>query len=248
MTEFYGTRFFISPNLSDRRQRTARSRALKAGGCVVSPLTRDVDYVVTTAAECRAMTAGKQRRRGRQPTYLTLAALEQLLIGSMVIALENGVEHVLDFSTGQLHSRFPSEVAAMPALSEAEVTRDNIEAILTAAGITTTRDSDGNIVAHAFGHSADVLISSDRRFIRFLGLVGVWPTVTEEVRISVVTRFNQEYDVVRFRLWEDSAIGGDYAMPYVNGIQPTQLVAMLTGFMWVMKTALESEIAAELLG
>ena len=72
--------------------------------------------------------------------------------------------------------------------------------------------------------------------------------MSEDARSEAVVKLNHEFDVVRFRLWHDTGICADYAMPFTYGILPAQLVSMLLGFSWVVKAALQSDIASELLG
>ena len=139
-------------------------------------------------------------------------------------------------------------VVAMLPLMEDEVTKERLEEILGAAGITTSRDDDDGLVAHALGESVHVMISGERQFVRFVKLVRVGPFVSEEARSEAVVKLNHEFDVVRFRLWHDTGICADYAMPFTYGILPAQMVAMLLGFSWVVKSALQSDIVSELLG
>jgi len=91
-------------------------------------------------------------------------------------------------------------------------------------------------------------VSPDRKFVRFLKLVVVPPGASDDTKCVVVSRLNNEYDVVRFRLWAEEGFCADYSMPFEHGLSPAQLVSMLLGFTWVIRTALQSDIAADLLG
>lgn len=247
MPDMLGSRFFLSPQLSPRQRQAAESRIRAAGAQLDARLMRTTHFVVAPAAECRAAHPDRQPGR-RGPTYLTTAALRRRLAGSMVVALVDGDEHVLDFGSGKLTKRFAPAVVAMLPLMEDEVTKERLEEILGAAGITTSRDDDDDLVAHALGESVHVMISGERQFVRFVKLVRVGPFVSEEARSEAVVKLNHEFDVVRFRLWHDTGICADYAMPFTYGILPAQMVAMLLGFSWVVKSALQSDIVSELLG
>ncbi len=247
MPEPFETRYYLSPALTARQRAAAESRIRAAGAQLDARIRRATHFVVSTRAECRA--ARRDRAAGhRMPTYITVAELGRRLAGSMVVALVDGEEHVLDFGSGKLTKRFPSEVAAMLPLAEDEVTKERVEEILAASGIRTTRDEDDDVVAHALGEAVNILISEERQFVRFLKLVPVGAFVSEESRSEAATKLNHEFDVVRFRLWHDTGICADYAMPFTYGILPAQLVTMLLGFSWVVKSALQSEIVAELRG
>lgn len=247
MPEPFETRYFLSPALSPRQRATVEARIRAAGAQLDARLMRSTHFVVAPAAECRA--ALRDRPSGRRgPAYLTPAALRRRLAGSMVVALVDGDEHVLDFGSGKLTKRFAPAVVAMLPLAEDEVTTERLEEILTAAGITTSRDDDDDLVAHALGESVHVMISGERQFVRFVKLVRVGPLVSEEARSEAVVKLNHEFDVVRFRLWHDTGICADYAMPFSYGILPAQMVSMLLGFSWVVKSAMQSDIVAELLG
>jgi hypothetical protein len=246
MPEPLKTRYFLSPQLSPRQRQAARARIVAAGVSIDQRITRNTGFVVSTAAECRAVR--RDRAAGRRvPTYLTVAELRRRLPGAMVVALADGEEHELDFGSGQLRKQFPAAVAAMPPLAESEVTKARLEELLRAAGIRTSRDADDDLVAHALGESVAVIIAQDRKFVRFVKRVPVEPIISEFKRSEAVTRLNHEFDVVRFRLWDEVGICAEYAMPFAHGVIPAHIVAMLLGVSWVMKSALESEIAAELL-
>lgn len=247
MPEPFELRFFLAPTLTPRQRATAEAYIRTSGAQLDTRLMRSTHFVVAPAAECRAALGDRQSGR-RGPTYLTTAALRRRLAGSMVVALVDGDEHVLDFGSGKLTKRFAPAVVAMLPLMEDEVTKERLEEILAAAGIKTSRDDDDDIVAHALGESVHVLISGERQFVRFVKLVRVGSFVSEEARSEAVVNLNHEFDVVRFRLWHDTGICADYAMPFMYGILPAQLVSMLLGFSWVVKSAMQSDIVAELLG
>lgn len=247
MPEPFETRYFLSPKLSPRQRQAAEARITSSGAQLDTRIRKGTHFVVSTAAECRA--AKRDQQAGAKiPSYITLPDLLRRLAGSMIVAVTDGEEHVLDFGSGKLTKRFPADVAAMLPLAEDEVTKERLEEILAAAGIKTSRDADDDVVAHAYGEAVTLLISAERQFVRFLKLVRVGPFVSEESRSEAVTKLNCEFDVVRFRLWGETGICGDYAMPFTYGILPAQMVTMLLGFSWVVKSALQSDIAAELLG
>lgn len=247
MHEPFETRFYLSPALTANQRAAAEARIRAAGAQLDARIRRGTHFVVATRAECRA--ARRDIAAGhRMPTYITVVELSRRLAGSMVVALVDGEEHVLDFGSGKLTKRFPSAVAAMLPLAEDEVTKERVEEILAAAGIKTTRDEDDDIVAHALGEPVNVMISEERQFVRFVKLVRVGAFVSEESRSEAVTKLNHEFDVVRFRLWHDTGICADYSMPFTYGILPAQLVSMLLGVSWVVQSALRSDIASELLG
>ncbi len=92
-----------------------------------------------------------------------------------------GDEHVLDFGSGKLPKRFAPAVVLMMPMTEDEVTKERLEEILAADGITTSRDEDDDLVARALGESVHMMISGERQFVRFVKLVRVGPFVSTGV-------------------------------------------------------------------
>lgn len=243
-----GTLYFLSPRLNPHTRRVADMKIRASGGRVAARLTRAVQYVVAPAAECRAAARRVAAGRNASPRHVTIGDLRGLLMGTMVVGLENGLEHVLDLASGRVHSRMPAALEAMPTLPEADVSKESLERVLAAGGIRVTRDSDDDVLAHALGESVNLVINEDRRLVRFLKLVTVDPLIDEFRRQSVVTRLNTEYDLARFRLWNDDGILADYVMSYRQGMVPAQLVELVVKFCWVVKEGLQGDIGAELRG
>lgn len=244
MPDISGKRFVLSHSLTPRQRASLAPRITKAGGVVRERLTRRTDFMVVSTAQLRLA----EPRQQEGPRLVTVAEVRKMLDQTMLLSREDGVEHMLDLNTGKQFQRFPETVAAMPRLKEREVTQERIEEILAAAGIKTSRDEDGDTLVSAMGETVNIVMSPDRQFVRFLKLVVVPPGASEETKCVVVSRLNNEYDVVRFRLWAEEGFCADYSMPFEHGLSPAQLVSMLLGFTWVIRTALQSDIAAELLG
>jgi len=244
MPDISGKRFVLSHTLTPRQRASLAPRITKAGGVVRERLTRRTDFVVVSTGEIRL--AEPQQKGG--PRLVTVAEVRKMLDQTMLLSREDGVEHMLDLSTGQQFRRFPEALTSMRRLKEREVTQERIEEILAVAGIRTSRDDDGDTLVSAMGETVNILVSPERKFVRFLKLVVVPPGASDDTKCVVVSRLNNEYDVVRFRLWAEEGFCADYSMPFEHGLSPAQLVSMLLGFTWVIRTALQSDIAADLLG
>jgi hypothetical protein len=69
----------------------------------------------------------------------------------ITLAVEDGVEHILDLSTGQQIAEMPKALRDLRRIAERSVNKAKIEAVLRAAGIASYRDEEEDLVAIVFG-------------------------------------------------------------------------------------------------
>lgn len=165
----------------------------------------------------------------------------------MTLAIENGVEHILDLRTGDQLRVLPAPLRAMRRLAEWSVNRERVEGVLRAASIPFARDDDGDTIATLYGEDVLVLINPERTLVRFVKVLEVKPSVPDEELNAALRQLNNGYDVVRFRCFIDGFVCADYMMSYANGLSPQQLVEMLQGFTSTAQQAFRSEEVAAML-
>lgn len=167
----------------------------------------------------------------------------------VTLAIEDGVEHILDLRTGTQKRRLPAPLRAMRRLAEWSVSRERIEALLSAASLPHYRDQDGDIVVNLYGEDVWILLNAERTLLRFVKVLEVKPAVPDDALNTVLRQLNNGYDVVRFRCFIDGFICADYSMSYANGLSPQQVVEMLQGFTSTVQMAFGgAEITAMLEG
>ena len=167
----------------------------------------------------------------------------------ITLAVEDGIEHVLDLSTGEQMAEMPKALREMRRIAERSVNKAKIEAVLRAAGIASYRDDEDDLVAIVFGEEVHIIITPDSTLLRFLLLRALKPFVPEAALNESLRLTNLEVDVVRIRSANDGLVCADYAMNYQYGISPQQIVGMLRGFAWTVKQTFEhGEIAGLLAG
>lgn len=165
----------------------------------------------------------------------------------ITLAVEDGVAHVLNLSTGQQIAEMPKALREMRRIAERRVNKEKIEAVLRAAGIASYRDDEDDLVAIVFGEDVHIIITPDCTLLRFLRLRALKPFVSEAALNESLRLTNLEADVVRIRSANDGLVCADYAMSYQYGISPQQIVGMLRGFAWTVKqTFAYGEIAGML--
>ncbi len=166
----------------------------------------------------------------------------------MTLAVENGIEHILDLNTGRQLRAMPAALRQMRRLAERSVNKDKIQAVLKAAGIFTFRDAEDDLVARLFDEDINIIVMDDCELVRFLRFRALKPFVPEDALNSALRLVSLNFDVARFRSANDGLVCADYSMSYEHGISPQQMVGMLRGFAWTVKQAFESEELSELLG
>lgn len=162
----------------------------------------------------------------------------------ITLAVEDGVEHILDLSTGQQIAEMPKALRDMRRIAERSVNKAKIEVVLRAAGIASYRDDEDDLVAIVFGEEVHIIISTESELLRFLCLRALKPFVPEAALSESLRLTNLEADVVRIRSANDGLVCADYAMSYQFGVSPQQMVGMLRGFAWtVQQTFAHGEIS-----
>ena len=84
----------------------------------------------------------------------------------ITLAVEDGVEHILDLSTGQQIAEMPKALRDLRRIAERSVNKAKIEAVLRAAGIASYRDEEDDLVAIVFGEEVHIIITPDSTLLR----------------------------------------------------------------------------------
>ena len=153
----------------------------------------------------------------------------------ITLAVEDGVEHILDLSTGQQIAEMPKALRDLRRIAERSVNKAKIEAVLRAAGIASYRDEEDDLVAIVFGEEVHIIITPDSTLLRLLLLRALKPFVPEAALNESLRLANLEAYVVRIRSANDGLVCADYAMSYQYGVSPQQMVGMLRGFAWTVQ-------------
>ena len=117
------------------------------------------------------------------------------------------------------------EKAGMKYLEENDVTVEQLHDLFDAAYMDCDLDDDGDLrIATDAGPRVFVSLHEGSKLIRLVTLYRLREDVSEDEKLRLVNRMNDDIILVRFSVSNGETLVADYYLPYTRGISAFQIV------------------------